>query len=505
MKTLGNVLWHLPFLGFLIALCYAIGGVFWCITIIGIPLGLGMFQLSLFMLTPFSKRLVSRKDLEMFTGEEQATVVKGWFLIVRILYFPMGLLLALHAVIMICLEFLSLLGIPCALVYSKALGAIFNPVNKKCVPIAVAEEIERRKASNALGKYGIATAQPAAVVTTPVATHAPVPVTSAESGEAEPAAHKQKLACPQCQKEIEEGWMTCPYCGCNLQEEERKRQEEDNLKYAPKTEPVVSINEVVTSAEKKPVSPSTEVPVTVSREISQEKSSTPAVQISPRVIGLLAGGLILVAGIVGYFLWYVPYAKDRDALRTYVVADNLFFRSSKVAGVEYNVLSQLHYGAELITYSQDAEWAEVKADDTEGFVSSDYLLEWEDFKLLNDMWGSADAKAYIESTKCRLALVDYCKRNQLLTGSEAWQLHTLQKDVKPNNVLFPRLENGYDKFTEFAFILKHNLTKERRLAIYSFDEETEEPIFLYEENAPEDGQIRQIRLRGDRFIVSYSR
>ena len=235
----------------------------------------------------------------------------------------------------------------------------------------------------------------------------------------------------------------------------------------------------------------------------------PSRKLSRRSIFIMVGsgiGVVVLAGLVlGYFLWYVPYAKDRDALRTYVVADNLFFRSSKVAGVEYNVLSQLHYGAELITYSQDAEWAEVKADDTEGFVSSDYLLEWEDFKLLNDVWGSADAKAYIESTKCRLALVDYCKRNQLLTGSEAWQLHTLQKDVKPNNVLFPRLENGYDKFTEFAFILKHNLTKERRLAIYSFDEETEEPIFLYEENAPEDGQIRQIRLRGDRFIVSYSR
>ena len=223
------------------------------------------------------------------------------------------------------------------------------------------------------------------------------------------------------------------------------------------------------------------------------------------IVGILIGVLVLTGLIAGYFLWYVPYARDRDALRTYVVADNLFFRSSKVAGVEYNVLSQLHYGAELITYSQDAEWAEVKAEDTEGFVSSNYLLPWEDFKLLNDVWGSADTKAYIESTKCRLALVDYCKRNQLLTGSEAWQLHTLQKDVKPNNVLFPRLDNGYDKFTEFAFILKHNLTKERRLAIYSFDEETEEPIFLYEEDAPEDGQIRQIRLSGNRFMVSYSR
>lgn len=238
---------------------------------------------------------------------------------------------------------------------------------------------------------------------------------------------------------------------------------------------------------------------------SYEMPKSSAKKNSGMVIGIVIGVLVLVGLIAGYFVWYVPYAKDRDALRTYVVADNLFFRSSKVAGVEYNVLSQLHYGAELITYAQDMEWAEVKADDTEGFVSSSYLLEWDDFKLLNDVWGSADAKAYIESTKCRLALVDYCKRNQLLTGNEAWQLHTLQKDVKPNNVLFPRLDNGYDKFTEFAFILKHNLTKERRLAIYSFDEETEAPIFLYEEEAPEDGQIRQIRLSGNRFIVSYSR
>ena len=277
------------------------------------------------------------------------------------------------------------------------------------------------------------------------------------------------------------------------------------MRYAPKAEPAqtVTVSEVVTPVEKKPVAPSPVSPVSVTSEAPRQ-SSAPAMQISPRLIGLLVGGLILVAGIVGYFVWYVPYAKDRDALRTYVVADNLFFRSSKIAGVEYNVLSQLHYGAELITYSKDAEWAEVKADDTEGFVSSNYLLEWDDFKLLNDVWGSADTKAYIESTKCRLAIVDYCKRNQLATGNEGWQLHTLQKDVKPNNVLFPRLDNGYDKFTEFAFILKNNLTKERRLALYSFDEETEEPLFMYEESAPEEGQIKQIRYSRNQYIVSYN-
>ena len=97
MKVLCNVIWHIPYLGFFIALCYAICGVLWCITIVGVPVGLGMFQLSLFMLTPFHKRLVSREDLEMLTGEKQAIAVKSWFLIVRILYFPIGLLLAFAA------------------------------------------------------------------------------------------------------------------------------------------------------------------------------------------------------------------------------------------------------------------------------------------------------------------------------------------------------------------------------------------------------------------------
>ncbi|WP_373278735.1 TonB family protein [Bacteroides gallinarum] len=224
------------------------------------------------------------------------------------------------------------------------------------------------------------------------------------------------------------------------------------------------------------------------------------------VIGIAIGALALVGLIAGYFICYVPYAKDRDALRTYVVANNVFLRSSKVAGVEYNVLSKVPYGSELITYSKDSEWAEIKVNGVEGFVASPYLLEWNDFKLLNDVWGSADTKEYIESSKCRLAILDYCKRNLFTTGNDGWQLYTLQKNVKPNNVLYPRLNNGYDKFTEFAFILKNNATQERRFALYSFDEETEKPIFLYEESAPAEGEIKNVRYinRKNQYYVTYT-
>lgn len=246
-------------------------------------------------------------------------------------------------------------------------------------------------------------------------------------------------------------------------------------------------------------------------QTSPSSSATNKSQPSPKsnnkmLIGVIIGAVVLIGLIAGYFVWYVPYAKDRDALRTYVIANNVFLRSSKMAGVEYNVLTKVPYGAELITYTKDTEWAEVKVNGVEGYAASTYLLEWSDFNLLNGVWGSADVKEYIESSKCRLAILDYCKRNQLNTGNDGWQLYTLQKDVKPNMVLFPRLNNGYDKFTEFAFILKNNTTQERKLAIYSFEEETEKPIFLYEENAPTEGKIKNIRFFNakNEYNVSYT-
>ena len=64
MRTLGNILWHVPFLGFLSALgTFLIGGLL-VITVIGAPLGLGLIQLSKFLLTPFSSAMISKKDLK---------------------------------------------------------------------------------------------------------------------------------------------------------------------------------------------------------------------------------------------------------------------------------------------------------------------------------------------------------------------------------------------------------------------------------------------------------
>lgn len=153
MGCLLNILWHFPFMGFLFALFYALGGLIMCCTIILIPIGLGWLQFARFLLSPFSCAMVSRSDLERLTGEKQNSAMATFSLVIRILYFPFGCIAAFFMIFTIAFEFLSIIGIPCGMVWAKSFGTIFNPVNKVCVPKAVADEIERMKSADTLSKY----------------------------------------------------------------------------------------------------------------------------------------------------------------------------------------------------------------------------------------------------------------------------------------------------------------------------------------------------------------
>ena len=119
------------------------------LTVIGAPLGLGLIQLSKFLLSPFTTAMVDKKKLNV----EQNKYWKSYGLIVRIIYFPFGLGLAVTTIFQIVLLFISIIGIPVAVILSKSLGTYFNPVNKKCVPRAVFKELENRKAKEQVDKY----------------------------------------------------------------------------------------------------------------------------------------------------------------------------------------------------------------------------------------------------------------------------------------------------------------------------------------------------------------
>ncbi len=149
MKTLGNIIWHIPFLGFLSSLITLLIGSLLVLTVVGAPIGLGMIQLSKFLMAPFSNSMVSKDDLNV----DQNKLWKSFGIIVRILYFPIGLFLTIITIFQIIGLFISIIGIPVALVLAKSLSTYLNPVNKTCVPNAVADELDSRKAKAHIDKH----------------------------------------------------------------------------------------------------------------------------------------------------------------------------------------------------------------------------------------------------------------------------------------------------------------------------------------------------------------
>ena len=57
MRFIGNILWII-LCGFWLFLGWALTGLLWCVTIVGIPVGLQCFKMAGLMLAPFGKRVV---------------------------------------------------------------------------------------------------------------------------------------------------------------------------------------------------------------------------------------------------------------------------------------------------------------------------------------------------------------------------------------------------------------------------------------------------------------
>ena len=88
MRTLANILWHFPFFGFLTAFYTFLIGIFFTITVIGAPIGLGLIQHSKFLLSPFTKKMVSDSG----ANNEKSFIWKIMEVIAFLLYLPLGIL-----------------------------------------------------------------------------------------------------------------------------------------------------------------------------------------------------------------------------------------------------------------------------------------------------------------------------------------------------------------------------------------------------------------------------
>lgn len=149
MKTLGNIIWHFPFFGFVNAIFVYLLGLLLTATVIAAPLGLGLLEYGKFLFWPFGNAMVSKSDLNV----KQNAAWKTWSVIIMVLYFPLGLLLTVANVIQVAFLFFSIIGIPAALVLAKSLGTYLNPINKKCVNAAIVKELERRNAQAQVEAY----------------------------------------------------------------------------------------------------------------------------------------------------------------------------------------------------------------------------------------------------------------------------------------------------------------------------------------------------------------
>ena len=122
MSLLGNLVW-LIFGGLLVSACYFIMGLLYCITIIGIPVGVQLFKLGMLSLSPFGHDVVDRDG-----------AMGCWSVFLNILWIVFGgLEIALTHVAIGLLFCITIVGIPFGMQHFKLALLALTPFGKEIV------------------------------------------------------------------------------------------------------------------------------------------------------------------------------------------------------------------------------------------------------------------------------------------------------------------------------------------------------------------------------------
>lgn len=98
MRLLGNILWFV-FGGFFSGMSWVLAGCLWCITIIGIPIGVQCFKFAGLAFWPFGKEVV-------YGGGAASLIANIFWLILS------GIPMAIGNVVAGCLWCITIIGIP---------------------------------------------------------------------------------------------------------------------------------------------------------------------------------------------------------------------------------------------------------------------------------------------------------------------------------------------------------------------------------------------------------
>ena len=122
MRFLGNLLWCL-FGGLFSALSWTLAGLFWCITIVGIPVGMQCFMFANLSLFPFGKEI-------LYAGGAPSLLFNLLWLLLS------GLPLAISHAIWGCVLCLTIVGIPFGLQFFKIARLALFPFGSRVVVTA---------------------------------------------------------------------------------------------------------------------------------------------------------------------------------------------------------------------------------------------------------------------------------------------------------------------------------------------------------------------------------
>ncbi|MFC4720070.1 YccF domain-containing protein [Enterococcus lemanii] len=121
MTFLGNLIWFI-FGGFIGGVSWFIAGCLWCITIVGIPIGLQCFKFASLSMWPFGKEVV-------YSNSSTSLIVNLIWLIVS------GLPIALGHLVSGLFLMITIIGIPFAQQSFKLARLAIAPFGARIVPI----------------------------------------------------------------------------------------------------------------------------------------------------------------------------------------------------------------------------------------------------------------------------------------------------------------------------------------------------------------------------------
>ena len=150
MRLLGNILWHFPCFGFVTSL-FSFGGDPFNRYRCRCPHRAWFDSICQVRSRPYSYSMIDKRELH--PNKSGNILYAILCLIVRILYFPLGVLFFLWGIAQVVVMCCTIVLLPMAIPYAKSLSTFFNPVGKVCVPVAVMDELERRKAEKEVDAY----------------------------------------------------------------------------------------------------------------------------------------------------------------------------------------------------------------------------------------------------------------------------------------------------------------------------------------------------------------